>query len=286
MKNLSFTILSILIIQTITFYTLCAQEKEKGKLAEFEEEIKGNAEKEEKSNYLHGNNNDENPFNCIISNLLFNYQDVSEENSEYEDYNTYNVNDEYYDQYFHNKNTGYNDYPYCRADTGLFNRNSEKWFSIINEINYFYENKNMNGFNFKSKLSPYPSCFFEILYSDLSETLKTRYDHLRLFDVFINYNLIKHEHISLWLGLGCKGIQGDKTYTGFAYNTGLAIYSLKPISFNLNYNYGSITGTDVSQISAKLNYHIYRFKIILGYQNYKAGKVSINGWTLGFGIYL
>jgi len=275
----------VVLLFSISTISILAQEKEKGKLADFEKQVEDKSDSDDNDYNKYDNNDsdcdddyDDNDIESVfafldfsgavihgLGNLLF----VSEPE----------INSGYWD-------IGYTDFPYNRLDTGLFNSNSPKKFSIASEISYFQESQNLTGINLKTRLSPFPVFSFEIQYTDLTEKLNTRNDHLRLFNLFLNYNRFKHEQFSFWWGLGVKGLRGDDTYAGLALNLGSEIYPINPVSVYLNYSIGSINETGVTDFSAKLNYHIDRFKVSLGYQNFSAGTVSISGLTLGFGFYL
>ena len=102
----------------------------------------------------------------------------------------------------------------------------------------------------------------------------------------IRFNNYRGFTKTLGYGLGVKGILGDGTNNGFAVNTGVDIFPAAPISLSTNLNLGFIKSTEVYEFSTKLKYHLERIYFSLGYQQYTAGQVSINGWTLGLGFYL
>ena len=170
---------------------------------------------------------------------------------------------------------------------GLYDKSSLKKYSVHTNFNYFRESSNLTAFNFNARLSPAPPVTFEINYSDFKEELRTRYDHLRMYDIFINYNRFKFENFALWWGLGYKGFIGDRSHGGFAINLGTNIFLPNtPVSFSINYNAGFIETTTVQDFSPKVRYHLNRAEISLGYRYYNAGQVSISCITVGFGIYL
>ncbi len=298
MKNLSFTILSILIIQTITFYTLCAQEKEKGKLAEFEEEVEKSSE---------SNNRKSDDLKNYNDNDSYDYDDDCDD--DYDDDVNYNVDYDgsdlkcpkifnplmiVYILFLSEKEidsgyteVGYSDYPYSSNSDGIYDKYSLKKYSLYSTMSYFRESNTLSALNFNARLSPLPAISFELNYSDFTEILKTRYDHLRMYDIFINYNRLKYDNIALWWGLGFKGMMGDRSHGCFGLNLGTNIFLPGiPLSLGINYNIGGFESTNVSDFSSKIRYHRDRFEISIGYRRYAAGQVSINGWTLGFGFYL
>ncbi|MFC2088992.1 hypothetical protein ACFLSX_05260 [Calditrichota bacterium] len=263
MKNIFSTYVITLLILIFSM-SLFAQDKEKGRLADFEEEIKNNSDdnddEDQSSGFIAFDGSPRGIFNVLIIT-----EDELKRRTWYK---------------------GYSDYPYSSHSIGVFSEKSLKTFSIISELEYFHHNMDLTGINFNSRLSPYPLFTFEFRYTDLTEKMKTRYDHLKLYDIFINYNRLKHERISFWWGIGMKGILGDRPYNGFAINAGIEIFPIAPVSLSSNFNLGFLNGTEVYDFSIKLKYHIERFQLSLGYQKFAVGLSSINGITFGFGFYL
>jgi len=254
--------LLIIFLVLMNIFTLTAQEKEKGKIADFEEEVKNRSDNDDDENssgfFVDGSPRD-------IFNVLIITEDEIRKGTWY---------------------SGYSNYPYSENSIGTFLYNSEKTFSVIGELDYFQHSSNLTGINFNSRLSPYPLFSFEIKFSDLKEKLNTRYDHLRIYGIFLNYNRLKNEHIAFYWGLGVKGILGDRNHNGFAINTGVDIFPTQPISLSSNLNLGFINSVETYDFSAKIKYHLERIYFSLGYQKHTAGQVSIDGWTLGLGFYL
>lgn len=264
MNIISNKVIFIFMILTTFSFQISAQEKEKGKLAEFEEEVKNKSDNDD--------DDDENSSGLFIDGSA---RDI---------FMVFVITDDeirrgtWY--------SGYSDYPYSENSIGTFSSNSKKSHLVISELDYFQHSSNLTGISFNSCLSPYPLFSFQINFSDLKEKLNTRYDHLKIYGIFLNYNRLKNEHIAFYWGLGIKGILGDETYNGFALNTGVDIFPSQPISLSTNLNLGFINSTEVYNFSAKVKYHLERVYFPLGYQKYSTGKVSISGWTLGLGFYL
>jgi hypothetical protein len=264
MKKFCMVILLILTTQAFFSISLFAQEKEKGKLADFEKEVEKDSDKNDENEdnssgfFINGSPGD-------IFNVFIITEDEIRTGTWY---------------------SGYSNYPYSENSIGTYLWNSKKKYSVTGEANYFFHSNNLTGINFNSRLSPYPLISFDIKFSDLKEKLNTRYDHLKIYGLFINYNRLKNEHIAFWWGLGFKGILGDETNSGFAVNSGVDIFPASPISLSANLNLGFINSANVYDFSAKIKYHFDRMYCSLGYQKYTAGQVSIGGWILGFGFYL
>ncbi len=291
--NISLFVIILLVLQT---FSLSAQEKEKGKLADFEEEV----EKDSNSNNnKDDSNNDKNDDSHGSNGNDYSYGD---ENYEDDDYGN-SFGEEIFLLTFRGianllfpsveeiksgyTKVGYSDYPYCINSDGIYDKQSQKKYSIYSNMSYFRESNTLSAFNFNARLSPLPAISVELNYSDFTEILKTRYDHLRMYDIFINYNRLKFENFSLWWGIGYKGLMGDRSHHGIGLNLGTNIFLPGiPVSLGINYNIGSFKSTNVSDFSPKIRFHRNRFEISIGYRRFVAGQVLISGWILGFGFYL
>jgi hypothetical protein len=271
MNNLSIKAVFIFMILSTFSFQISAQEKEKGKLADFEEEVEkgSNSDNSNDDSYNDDDENSSGFFVDFTARGVFNVFIITEEELKAGTWYS-----------------GYSDYPYSENAIGTFQSNSRKQYSVIGELNYFQHSNNLTAIDLNSRFSPYPLFSFEINFSDLKEKLNSRFDHLKIYSVFLNYNRLKNEHIAFYWGLGIMGLLGDKANNGFAVNTGIDIFPASPISLSTNYNLGFINDTEVHDFSAKLKYHLERIYFSLGYQQYTAGQVSINGWTLGIGFYL
>jgi len=279
----------IFIILIAFSFPLSAQEKEKGKLADFEEEVEKKTSSDD-SNTSQSNSYEDEEYDGDCNNIASDIENCifmaraavailggtkvimffSEEESE--------------DGYW---NIGYSDYPYSSNSDGLFDKSSLKKYSVYSKLSYFRESNSLNAISFNTRLSPIPSIALEINYSDFTEKLNSRYDHLRMYDVFLNYNRLKYDNLAFWWGIGLKGIIGDGSNQAFALNFGTNIFiPEKPVSIGINFNIGFYDANNVYDFSPKIRYHLHRAEISLGYRTFNAGNVSINGWSLGVGFYL
>ncbi len=179
----------------------------------------------------------------------------------------------------------YSDFPYQDEYTGRFTRDGGKKFALEFSGGYFYSETDLTGMSIRSKFSPTPLFNVSVFFSDLTEQLRTRKDHLQLYSAFINYNRLRVEKAAIWWGLGFKGLNGDEVNTGFAFNVGGEFYLAKPLSLHLNYNGGWINNTFLPEFYGALNVHIDRFALFGGYQYWSAGPISIDGLVSGVKVY-
>ena len=195
MKNLVSFFLIVFFISSVFPVSLKSQSKEEGKLADFEKEV------EEKSEHKSSSSG-------ITVDIAFDDEiDLDDSVSVasaiegaimmvalgyYSTKTTFNIlfafPKEIANGYW---NVGYSDYPYSNNSEGLFDKTSLKKFSVYSSLSYFRESNSLNAIHFNTRLSPNPVLALEINYSDFTEKLSSRYDHLRIFDIFLNYNRLK-----------------------------------------------------------------------------------------------
>ncbi len=180
----------------------------------------------------------------------------------------------------------FSDYPYAPGQAGLFLPGAGKRFSLHFSGHFFRESSRLQGLGLRARWSPNPYLALIAHYTDLTEELTTRNDHLRLYDLLVNYYRVRQPHWTLWWGLGLKGFQGDFTHNGFAFNLGTEFYPFAPLSVQVNYSYGFVGASGVQEWYLRLGWHIKRHILFLGYQQFSAGSTVIDGVVLGVGVYL
>lgn len=279
----------MIIIVLLTFFvrhTVLAQEEEekKGKIKEFEKELE-KTEDDSSKNRRNNNNISEEEDSSFLGSLvgelimnptlLFNLFIGSSDDED----SFLGVN--FWNSYF-------SDYPYQTPTMGLYSSpdQTNKCFSMKLFGNYFYNSADLQGFDFRARICPLPFLGAALDFTDLTEDLGSTQDHIQIYNIFLNYYRGRSQHLALWWGLGVKGIAGDKTRHSFAVNIGTEIYPIKPISFQFNYNIGSINGKGVGELLLHLNYHIQRSIVFIGYHRYSAGSGVLHGAIAGVGIYL
>jgi hypothetical protein len=265
----------LIIIVLLTIIPAQAQDKEKGKLGIFEDEAKGK--------HSDKDNDDEEIAEIVIESLddcndcshffldgFFTFAKVMFYSREFDE---------------HFLDNQYTPYPYYYHDAGLFGAETEKSFSIALNSQYFHHSDQLNGFLINANFAPLPQLAFQLNYADLTETLRTRYDHLRLYNFFVNYNRLRYERFTFSWGIGLKGIRGDSKINAFAFTTGIELFPVEPVSFSLQYNVGLFPLATVDEISVDVNLHHDRWRFQIGYKNFRAGRLNIGGVTMGIGIY-
>jgi len=178
------------------------------------------------------------------------------------------------------------EYPYATPDVGLYSNMTSKHYAVTLSGNYFYNNPELHGYSFRSRLYPSSVLGVELRFTDLIEDLLANSDHLQIYDVLVNYHRVREKRWTLRWGLGMKGINGDKNHKGMALNLGTEIYLKKPVSLYVNYNVGLFNDINaVKESRYQLNWHINRNIIYIGYHRFSTGSAVLDGVIAGIGIY-
>ena len=176
-------------------------------------------------------------------------------------------------------------YPYQAPHEGIYSDSTGKSLSYNVYGHYLYHSTDLHGLSFRNQLLPLPFLSVQVDYSLFMEKLETETDYLHLINIFINYHRVRIERWTFWWGLGSKGIIGEDSRFGAAFNLGTLIYPAQPISVKAEYNIGSINSTSVQELLLQVNYHMNRHVIYLGYQKHKCGSADLDGIISGYGVH-
>ncbi len=178
-------------------------------------------------------------------------------------------------------NSYFSEYPYAVPDVGYFSQTDGKKFSVSFSTHYFYSESDLHGTGFRARLSPLPLFSAEVHFTNLTEELTTRNDHLQLYSVFVNYNRFRLNRLGVRWGIGLKGLRGDNTHNGFAFNLGGEWYLQKPLSLQFSYSGGWIGERFLPEFFGTLNVHVNRAAVFVGYQYWSAGGAVMDGVAVG-----
>lgn len=189
---------------------------------------------------------------------------------------------------YHNPNfwqSRYAAYPYSSVGSGLYTSTGGFKNSINATGHYFYNSNSLRGYSVRSRFSPSPLLGVEIHVAGLKERLRSSDDYMALYDIFLNYHRVRHQHVTLWYGLGVKGLQRTNTYHGPAFNIGMEIYPGRPISLHAAANVGSLNTNAMWETLVRMNVHYNRSIFYIGYQRFSINSVLLGGVIAGVGLY-
>lgn len=251
-----------------------AEENSSGKLADFEEEINKPVDDED--------DNDDNDFECededdgnflVDLAMMLTYELFIGVPGEQQ------ARKEFLWSY------GFNKRPYGSNNFGIYDVYAEKTSQVNLSTHYFYHDKNLTGQILNGNIFMTPYLSLEGSFIRLKENLESDSDRLDIYDFYLNYIRLRSSYINWWWGLGIKHIKRDNTYTGFSLNTGMEVFPIDPISFDISFNSGFIKEKVVTEISCSIRFHLDRFYLQTGYLREAVGSEAIPGISAGIGLY-
>jgi hypothetical protein len=175
----------------------------------------------------------------------------------------------------------YSPYPYADPVYGRFGGEAARPVSFAASGYYLYSNANLDGFGFRSRFSPHPLLGLEFQFTEFHEQLEVGKDRLAKFNLTANFHRVRSPGINLRRGLGIKGMHCHLNYTGPAYDLGVEIYPVRPVSLRLVHTGGWLNGVYVPEFYGTVNLHLGRIAVMGGYQYWSVGPVSLDGLILG-----
>lgn len=180
----------------------------------------------------------------------------------------------------------YSPYPYADPAHGRFGTESSRPMAFDATGYYFHNSSALDGFGFRTRFSPHPLLGLEFQFTEFHEQLSVGQDRLAVFNLMANFNRVRSPAFNLWWGLGIKGMHGHVTRTGFAYDLGMEIYPVRPVSFQLVHTGGWLNGVYVPEFYGTANLHLGRFALMTGYQSWSAGSASLDGLIVGLKVHI
>ena len=177
--------------------------------------------------------------------------------------------------------TEMNPYPYYNNHGEFTNdfKDANKRSSIKIGTNYLINR--INALEINTVLKPIPIAGLEVSYLNFAENTLLNSESLNITSVSANYYRVRENHFSLWWGIGGTYVGKEVDTWGFAYNLGVDIYPVKPISLHLGWRQSFINDNTVDVFKSQVKYHIKRAALYSGYHNYKLGSETISGLVLG-----
>ena len=149
--------------------------------------------------------------------------------------------------------------------------------------NFILESKNLFGndlvINYK-----YNRFDFAVNYSELLEKVENKTTNFSLISAMVNYHRIRSQKLDIWFGLGISHVANNVNKSGFTFGVGGEWFVKKPLSLLVSSKFSSINSESINSTKILLKYHIKKYYISSGYQNYNLANSTINAYSLGFGI--
>ncbi|WP_115460887.1 hypothetical protein [Winogradskyella aurantiaca] len=153
--------------------------------------------------------------------------------------------------------------------------------SLVNlDVNYLLDNFSNSlevGLNYR---------FIPILGVDLSHQSFFEHelggtDYLDVTSLMLNYYRFRERSFTGWFGMGATYVGNEVKTFGFAYNLGLDVYLINPISASFAYKQSFINSSQINTVKYQLKYHLKRWAFYLGYHHTSLGGVRVSGVVTG-----
>lgn len=109
-------------------------------------------------------------------------------------------------------------------------------------------------------------------------------DYLDVTSFMLNYYRIRERSLTGWWGIGVTHVGKDVNSYGFAYNIGLELYPIKPMSFHLSFKQSFINESNINTIKFQTKYHSKKMAYVIGYHDISLGGVKVSGVALGLEV--
>lgn len=181
---------------------------------------------------------------------------------------------------------GYTPYPYYRSNVGSFDPEGGQRHRVDVSGHWFYGGGDLDGRGLRARLALSPFIAVDGSWTDLQERVASgsdaaRYDNIRFYSAFLNYNRFRFSRLQAWWGLGLMGLDGNRTYTGFAWNLGAELFPVRPLSVSLRYAGGWVADQYLPEWRVALNLHVRRVAVYAGYQRWSVGDAALDGLIAG-----
>jgi hypothetical protein len=106
-------------------------------------------------------------------------------------------------------------------------------------------------------------------------------DNLEVYSLMLNYYRIRERSFTGWWGIGATYVGNEVHTTGVAYQVGIEVYPLKPISLQASFKQSFINESNINELKFHLKYHRKKMAYYTGYHDYSIGGVKASGVVLG-----
>lgn len=179
------------------------------------------------------------------------------------------------------------EYPFRIAKSGNYLYTDSTNFKLTRfdiSNNFIVENKNLYGNDLNIDFRFLKRMGIEVNYLQLFEKVGGVNDKLSIYTAMVNYHRIRTQRIDFWFGLGAMYVGNTVKKGGFLYGIGGEWFIKKPISLLVSFKGSSINQQSVNKTKILLKYHLKKYHISSGYQNFTIGVTRINAFSLGAGV--
>ncbi|QKX06992.1 hypothetical protein HN014_19415 [Aquimarina sp. TRL1] len=111
-------------------------------------------------------------------------------------------------------------------------------------------------------------------------------ENLDISSLLINYHRVREKHISAWWGVGASYVANEVHHFGFAYQLGVEIFPIKPISLFTSWKQSFINHSSIDEYKLHLKYYLKNTAISTGFNYYEIGSHNMPGIHLGLELKL
>ncbi|MBP8792776.1 MAG: hypothetical protein KBE41_06675 [Lutibacter sp.] len=147
-------------------------------------------------------------------------------------------------------------------------------------VNRLY-NSDVKAFEVNANYRMLPILGIEASHSNFSDNSIHGKGYLDVSSLMLNYYRVRERGISLWWGLGASYVGNEVNTFGFAYNAGVEVFPIKPISLSANYKQSFINSNTINQVKLHIKYHIKNVGLYTGFHSNELGGENVNGLIIG-----
>lgn len=176
----------------------------------------------------------------------------------------------------------FTEYPY-QNDKGMYDEFGNKEWHLDASVYYTQEIDFVKGINFDANFYPSKYVSINVKHNRFSEQYDFKKNELNFTQAYLQYIRFRYERFNFQWGLGLINMNGEKSHYGLGFTSGLNAYIHKPISIDIDYNFGILNDSYFNEFNTRLNLHSKRIKVFLGYKYISINESSLNNIMIGMG---
>ncbi|GLB50541.1 hypothetical protein [Neptunitalea lumnitzerae] len=155
-----------------------------------------------------------------------------------------------------------------------------KLSDLRGQANYF-TGSSVNGYKAKLDYRPVYLVGVDATYTSFYEDVIDERAQLTMFSIMADYYRVRTKYVTGWWGAGYTYVGSGVDTGGFAYQLGVDVFPVRPVSFRLLWKQSFINTNSVDEFQAEAKYYFKRVSPFVGWHHNMLGDVSINGMTIG-----